>query len=61
MSTLRHLLETDVLAVECLGEKDLAAVEAEGAAVADASNLDVARIDRRLDTVGVGTHGRREQ
>jgi len=48
-----YLLEADVLAVESLGQKDLAAVESEGAAIADAPNLDMARVDGRLDAVGV--------
>jgi hypothetical protein len=37
-----HLLEADVLTVECLRQEDLAAVESEGAAVANAPDLDVA-------------------
>ena len=53
-----HLLEAYVLPVQCLGEEDLAAVESEGAAVANAPDLDMPRVDRRLDAVGVGTRRR---
>jgi hypothetical protein len=49
-----HLLEADVLTVECLREEDLAAIQSKGPAVANPPDLDMRRVDRRLDAVGVG-------
>jgi hypothetical protein len=49
-----NLLEADLLTIESLGKEDLARVESEAAGIADTPNLDVTRVDRRLDAVGRG-------
>ncbi|MGH2359016.1 MAG: hypothetical protein ACRDGM_00505 [bacterium] len=48
------LFEADVLTVEGLGKEVLAGVESEGAAVADAPDLEVSRVGRRRDALRVG-------